>query len=781
MKPLHSILIFSLVACLLLVGIVGIAQAVATTEEHTAAIGASSVRAETLVSEAIDNNSATFWTSDWDINAFPVFLILDFVGDTPRITNYTIQVRVANAGKPTPFQLLGSNDNATFTLLDSRTGLTWANSEIKTFNSFTQSVNQSTFRYYKLYIISSQADPYASIAEWHLYSETPTAPVAAFTTNHTAGTNMSSGIAPLTVQFTDTSTGTPTERNWSLQGYDGTNTSHIINWSTAQNPSATFNAGNFSISLGAGNAMGFNISVQETWVNVTQSISVDFNTTPQIASQYGMKVQFYENSTQPTQTYNWTFGDGYTSTLQNPTHIYSVAGKYLVNLSVTNSSVAYNVNKTENVNLTSDADTYLKSWHHFNGTDGGTTFNGEEGLAWTPTQVTTSTSQKKFGYSSGRFLDQKSKISTPSNTVFNFSTGNFTIEQWVYPIVTANNQYLVSRTTNAGNEGWGIYHSSSSSNSDAWRFYGGSTATQTNVFTIPLNTWSHVAVERVNGVVTVYVNGAVATSTSLSGNYDTTGSLIYGDAGVGTITSFWGYIDESRISTEARWKEAFSPPYAEYRGTLETIYPDINPSSTLRFKTDPTSTVLIANQTDGGYRNRTIQIQNVINTTYIHGVVTFDSNHLQAQEVNLNTTIWNDMTLVSYAIDNTYGDDPSTGTVAFNVTRPSGFQPGTTRSDLIDIKMLYWNYAPPNDINHTTFFGSGYLINGTTFKTYPIHNFISTPITYSDWGTFHVNFTANKTDILTGENVLFTQDTDNYPNRFDWNYGDGTTETGLSP
>jgi len=50
----------------------------------------------------------------------------------------------------------------------------------------------------------------------------------------------------------------------------------------------------------------------------------------------GMEVQFTDNSTGANLTWLWDFGDGYTSTEQNPTHTYSTNGTYNVSLTVSN-------------------------------------------------------------------------------------------------------------------------------------------------------------------------------------------------------------------------------------------------------------------------------------------------------------------------------------------------------------------------------------------------------------------------------------------------------------
>ncbi|MGZ9896750.1 PKD domain-containing protein [Shewanella gaetbuli] len=52
------------------------------------------------------------------------------------------------------------------------------------------------------------------------------------------------------------------------------------------------------------------------------------------ASSEGLSVSFANKSKQQSSklTYRWQFGDGASSTLQNPSHIYAVEGKYRVSL-----------------------------------------------------------------------------------------------------------------------------------------------------------------------------------------------------------------------------------------------------------------------------------------------------------------------------------------------------------------------------------------------------------------------------------------------------------------
>ena len=83
----------------------------------------------------------------------------------------------------------------------------------------------------------------------------PQPPVASFSGSPT------SGIVPLTVNFTDTSTGQPTSWAWTF-GDGGT--------STAQNPSHTYTtAGTYSVTLTATNTMGSNSLTKTNYITVT--------------------------------------------------------------------------------------------------------------------------------------------------------------------------------------------------------------------------------------------------------------------------------------------------------------------------------------------------------------------------------------------------------------------------------------------------------------------------------------------------------------------------------
>ncbi|HOS82928.1 MAG TPA: PKD domain-containing protein [Methanolinea sp.] len=54
-------------------------------------------------------------------------------------------------------------------------------------------------------------------------------------------------------------------------------------------------------------------------------------------------VSFTDLSTGNPTSWSWNFGDGTTSTLQNPTHTYTTPGTYTVALRITTASGAFRV------------------------------------------------------------------------------------------------------------------------------------------------------------------------------------------------------------------------------------------------------------------------------------------------------------------------------------------------------------------------------------------------------------------------------------------------------
>ena len=147
-----------------------------------------------------------------------------------------------------------------------------------------------------------------------------------------------SGCSPLVVNFTDLSTGNPTQWKWDL----GNATISFL-----QNPSATyFNPGQYTITLIVTNAAGISDTLTKTqYITVNAHPTVNFLGSP-LTGCYPLPVNFTDQSTAGSGSislWQWDFGDGISSPLQNPSHTYTASGNYNVTLRATNTSGCLNV------------------------------------------------------------------------------------------------------------------------------------------------------------------------------------------------------------------------------------------------------------------------------------------------------------------------------------------------------------------------------------------------------------------------------------------------------
>jgi PKD repeat protein len=152
-------------------------------------------------------------------------------------------------------------------------------------------------------------------------------PSASFTAN-----TMSGVAGQTTFTFTDTSTGTITSRLWTFG--DGFTASNVT---TASHVYAS--AGVYTVTLMATNSTGSNSKT--TNVSVTSPVPATPNVNPAFTFSpsnpvTAQVIHFTDASTGSPTSWAWDFGDGVTSTDQNPVHAYAYARDYTVTLSVRN-------------------------------------------------------------------------------------------------------------------------------------------------------------------------------------------------------------------------------------------------------------------------------------------------------------------------------------------------------------------------------------------------------------------------------------------------------------
>jgi PKD repeat protein len=168
-------------------------------------------------------------------------------------------------------------------------------------------------------------------------------PVAAFTAD------VFSGTAPLTVNFTDQSTETPTAWEWDFNN-DG-----VVD-STIRNPSHIYGAaGTYTVKLTATNTAGSDSEVKTNYITVTAPpLPVAGFKADVVSGAAPLTVQFSDESTGNPTAWAWDFNNDTTvdSAAQNPTYTYDVAGTYTVKLTVANTAGSDPEVKTDYITVT---------------------------------------------------------------------------------------------------------------------------------------------------------------------------------------------------------------------------------------------------------------------------------------------------------------------------------------------------------------------------------------------------------------------------------------------
>lgn len=145
------------------------------------------------------------------------------------------------------------------------------------------------------------------------------------------------------IKFEDNSSNSPTIWSWDFG--DG-------NTSTQTNPYHRYEeAGIYTVKLTVSNTEGTDTKVKYDYVTVQESPmspTADF-TVSSTTIKSGAQIQFYDHSTGDPESWLWEFGDGQSSTQQNPVHIFYERGLYTVELTVSNNIGQDSIVKTKHI------------------------------------------------------------------------------------------------------------------------------------------------------------------------------------------------------------------------------------------------------------------------------------------------------------------------------------------------------------------------------------------------------------------------------------------------
>lgn len=183
--------------------------------------------------------------------------------------------------------------------------------------------------------------------------------------------------------------------------------------------------------------------------------------------------------------------------------------------------------------------------------------------------VVTTTAKQKAGASS-ILLSASGWLQTASSAGLTLGTAPFTLEFWMWKVGTGNSYIMCVGADWAATGGVTLLHYQGQ--------FGFSSPTLSGTsFGVPIcDAWTHVAIERVGNVFSLYQNGVLMGTHTDSGTM--TQSFIklgYGTAG--SWVPFPGYIDEFRVTAgRARYGGAFTPP------TTALPCPDLSSQSLTR-------------------------------------------------------------------------------------------------------------------------------------------------------------------------------------------------------
>jgi len=175
-----------------------------------------------------------------------------------------------------------------------------------------------------------------------------------------------------------------------------------------------------------------------------------------------------------------------------------------------------------------------------------------------------STTQSKFGGSSMYFDGTTDALFQPSNINYGYSTGDFTIEFWLYLNTTALQTIFSNLTASSGaSVAPHIYYA----NASGIRYYVNS-ADRITGSALSTGIWYHIAVCRSGSSTKMFINGTQTGSTYTdTNNYGTSNPLGVGDyavplTGASTLN---GYIDDLRITKGyARYTSNFTAPTSAF-------------------------------------------------------------------------------------------------------------------------------------------------------------------------------------------------------------------------
>ena len=163
---------------------------------------------------------------------------------------------------------------------------------------------------------------------------------------------------------------------------------------------------------------------------------------------------------------------------------------------------------------------------------------------------------QKFGTTSFDFNANGKYVAIVSRTIL-ANSADFTLDAWVHPVSAGSGTRFIAGwdSTHSGPTQVGLTYDASSR---AIGWYHGGTVVVASPDTIPLNQWSHVAVTRSDGYITLFVNGVKQATASYRSSWATLLHVMRVGGSTSGDSNFPGYIQCVRLyKGKARWSNTF--------------------------------------------------------------------------------------------------------------------------------------------------------------------------------------------------------------------------------
>jgi len=155
-----------------------------------------------------------------------------------------------------------------------------------------------------------------------------------------------------------------------------------------------------------------------------------------------------------------------------------------------------------------------------------------------------STGQSKYGSGSVYFDGTGDRLLPATSNLFNFGTGDFTVEGWVFNI--SNAKIFSNGSTSPGSFGIGLGAASGDTTKLQASFYAGPAVSCATNF--PNNQWVYFAVCRNGSTMRIYLNGSLD-GTNTSASFDNTSNTpSIGEIWTGYQANFNGYMYDIRVT-----------------------------------------------------------------------------------------------------------------------------------------------------------------------------------------------------------------------------------------